>query len=106
MTPLHRLHICLLVHNYRVPPTSPTTYIRVRAVVWECSEGQTDTQMAVKNIHFASATPHAKYNTLERERVYLPQNTKNIENHSKLTIKHLNLNKIKAKLFQTLWIYR
>jgi len=40
------------------------SYIRVRAVVWECGEGQTDrltdTQMAVTNIHFASATPHAK----------------------------------------------
>jgi len=23
-------------------PTIPPTYIRVRAVVWECSEGQTD----------------------------------------------------------------
>jgi len=36
----------------------------VRAVVWECGEGQTDTQedtqTAVTNIHFASAAPHAK----------------------------------------------
>ena len=30
--------------------------IRVRAVVWESHEGQTDTQTA---IHFASATPYA-----------------------------------------------
>jgi len=37
-------------------PTIPPTYIRVRAVVWECGEGQTDTQTAVTNIHFASAT--------------------------------------------------
>jgi len=35
--------------------------MRVRAVVWECGEGQT--QMAVTNIHFASATPHAKCNS-------------------------------------------
>jgi len=39
-------------------------YIRVRAVVWECGEGetdrQTDTQMVVTNIQFATATPHAK----------------------------------------------
>jgi len=25
-------------------PTIPPSYIRVRAVVWECREGQTDTQ--------------------------------------------------------------
>jgi len=38
------------------------SYIRVRAVVWECGEGQTDihTQTAVANVHFSSATPHAK----------------------------------------------
>ena len=46
--------------------TIPPTYIRVRAVVWECGEGQTDrhtdTQTAVTIIHFASATPHAKCN--------------------------------------------
>jgi len=42
---------------------------RVRAVVWKCGKGQTDTQrqtdtqMAVTiNIHFASATPHTKCN--------------------------------------------
>jgi len=28
-----------------------TSYIRVRAVVRECGEGQTDTQMPVTNIH-------------------------------------------------------
>ena len=37
------------------PPTIPPSYIRVHAVVWECSEGQTDTQTGVANIHFASA---------------------------------------------------
>jgi len=63
--------------NIANPPTSPTSaqlegtpaippsYIRVRAVAWECGDGQTDrqtdTQTAVANIHFASATPHAKY---------------------------------------------
>ena len=26
--------------------------------MWECGEGQTDTQTAVVNIHFASAMPH------------------------------------------------
>ena len=50
-------------------PIIPPTYIRIRAVVWECGEGQTDrqtrrqdTQTAVTNIHFSSATPHAKCN--------------------------------------------
>jgi len=28
--------------------------------VWECGKGQTDTQTAVANIHFASAMPPAK----------------------------------------------
>ena len=39
-------------------PTIPASYIRVRAVLWECGEGQThgqtDTQTRVANIHFAS----------------------------------------------------
>ena len=32
--------------------------------VGKCGEGQTDTQMAVANIHFASAMPHVKCNKL------------------------------------------
>ena len=47
-------------------PTIPPTYIWVRAVVWECREGQTDTQTAVTTIHFASATPHANCNEKSR----------------------------------------
>jgi len=48
-------------------PTIPPSYIWVRAVVWECGEGQTDTQTtdthpAMTNIHFTLATPHAKCN--------------------------------------------
>jgi len=62
--PVHRLQIRPIMHNQRAPTTIPPTYIRVRAVVWECGEGQTnrqtDTQTALTNIHFASATPHAK----------------------------------------------
>ena len=40
------------------------SYIQVRAVVWQCDEGQThtDTQTAVANIHFSPAMPHAKCN--------------------------------------------
>jgi len=41
-------------------PTIPPSYIRVRALVCECGERQTQT--CVTNIHFASATPHAKCN--------------------------------------------
>jgi len=41
-------------------PTILPSYFRVRAVVWECSEGQTgrhtDTQMAVTNIHLGYAS--------------------------------------------------
>jgi len=47
-------------------PNICPSYIRVRAVMWERGEGQTDTQThrqtRVTNIHFASATPHAKCN--------------------------------------------
>ena len=47
------------------PPPIPLTYIRVRAVVWECGEGQIDTQAAVKAIvHFASDPPHTRCNNL------------------------------------------
>jgi len=35
-------------------PIIPPNYIQVRAEVCECSEGQTDTQTAMANIHFAS----------------------------------------------------
>jgi len=50
----------------------PPSHIRVRAVVWECGEGQTDRRTestnrhktTVTNIHFASAEPHAKCNKL------------------------------------------
>ena len=48
-----------------IPCHSPS-FIRVRAVVSECGEGQTDTGTAVTDIHFASATPHAKYNNEEK----------------------------------------
>jgi len=41
--PVHRLQIYPIMHNYREPPTTiPPTYIRGRAVVWECGEGQAD----------------------------------------------------------------
>jgi len=40
---MHQLQIRPNVHNYRTPPTILPSYIRVRAVVWECAEGQTDT---------------------------------------------------------------
>jgi len=55
--PVHWLQIRPIVHNY--PYHSPR-YIRVRAVVWEWCEGQTDTPTRVTNIHFASSTTHAK----------------------------------------------
>ena len=37
---------------------------RIRAEVWACGEGQTDTQTRVTIIHFASSTTHAKYNNV------------------------------------------
>ena len=71
------LHIAKLNLNesfssWRAHSSPPPTYFRVRAVVLECGEEQTDrqrhrqtytdTHTAVTNIHFASATPHAKCN--------------------------------------------
>jgi len=68
------LRVCCHSNETRAPIANPPnsaqlpfpSYIRVRAVVWECGEGQsdrhTDTQTAVANIYFASATPHVKYN--------------------------------------------
>ena len=55
--PVHRLQIRPIVHNYRASPTIPPLYIRFHAVVWQCGEGQTDTQTAVTNIQFVSAAP-------------------------------------------------
>jgi len=66
--PVHRLQICPTLHNYRAPTTIPPSYIRVCAVMWECGEGQTDTQTdtqiqaRITNIHFASSTTHTKCN--------------------------------------------
>jgi len=42
---VHRLQICPIVHNWTAPSTTPPSYIWVRAVVWECGEGQTDRQL-------------------------------------------------------------
>jgi len=56
-------------------PCHSSSYNQVRVVVWECGEGQTDrhidTQTAVANIRFASATPHAKCN--DSDPVYMIQ---------------------------------
>jgi len=65
-------------------PTIPPTCIRVRAVMWECGDGQTgrhtDTQTRVSSIHFASSTTHTKCNDVDDddddERIYIAQNKK------------------------------
>jgi len=71
----NQAYICVCCHSNetRAPIANPsnstqlfTSYIRVRAVVWECGKGHTDrhthtdTQKAVANTHFASTMPHAK----------------------------------------------
>ena len=56
------LQIHPIVLNQGAPHTIPPSYICVTAVVWECGEGQTDTQTAMASIHFASAVPHMKCN--------------------------------------------
>jgi len=42
--PVHRLQIRPIVHNWGAASTTPTSYIRVRAVVWAYGRGQTDRQ--------------------------------------------------------------
>ena len=67
---MHRLQIRPVVHNLGASPTTSPSYIRVRAIVWTCSRGQThtephrqtDTQTRVTTIHFASSSTHAKCN--------------------------------------------
>jgi len=58
--------MCPIVHNYGASPTTTPSYIRVRAVVWACGRGQTDThtdtQTRVTTVHFASSATHAKCN--------------------------------------------
>ena len=39
---VHRLQIRPIMHKQTAPPTIPPSYIRVRAVMWECGEEQTD----------------------------------------------------------------
>ena len=60
MQPVHRLQICPIVHNQGAAPTTPPSYIRVRAIVWAYGRGQTDTQTCVTTIHFVSSTTRAK----------------------------------------------
>ena len=55
----HALQIRTMVHQ-TAPPTIPQVTSGSVQVVWECGNEQTDRQTAVTNIHFASATPHAK----------------------------------------------
>jgi len=68
-------YVCVVIATIANPPNSAQlqgtltispSYIRVRAVLWQCGERQTDrhtyTQTAVANIHFASAMPHTKCN--------------------------------------------
>jgi len=42
MKPVQQLQIRPKVHNKKAYSTILLSYIRVRAVVWECGEGQTD----------------------------------------------------------------
>jgi len=58
---VHRLKIRPIVHNQEAPPTIPPSYIRVRAVMWTCGEGQTQTDTDASDQYtFLSSTTHAK----------------------------------------------
>ena len=61
--PAHRLQIRPIVHSYSESPTIPPCYIRVRVVIWECGEGQTNRHTDARDhytVHFASSNTHAK----------------------------------------------
>ena len=76
--PVHRLQIRPIVHNQGASPTTPPSYIRVRAIVWACGNGQTDTQTRVTTIHFSWSTTHAKCNNTRTKQSKL--NHKNTQN--------------------------
>jgi len=63
---MYRLQIYQIVNNKRAPLTIPPSYIRVCAVVWACSKGQTDIQTHIQTrvtiIHFMSSMTHEKRN--------------------------------------------
>jgi len=63
-----------IVYNYTAPYHYPKSHPGL-SVVRECGEGQTDTETCVTNIHFASATPYAKYNPAERLAALADQKT-------------------------------
>jgi len=69
--PVHRLQIHPTVHNSGAFPTTPPSYILVRAIVWACGCGQThrqtDTQTRVTTIHFAKC---AAYINISQENTY------------------------------------
>jgi len=64
--PVHRLQIRPIVHNYGASPTTPPSYIRVRAIAQACGRRQTHTHRHtdahVTKIHFSWSTTHVKCN--------------------------------------------
>jgi len=44
MQPVHRLQIRPILHNYGASPTTPPSYIRVRAIVQACGRRQSHTE--------------------------------------------------------------
>jgi len=42
-----RVQIRPVVHNYGASPTTPPSYIRVRAIMWACGRRQTDTHAQI-----------------------------------------------------------
>ena len=80
---VHRLQIRPIVHNLDSSPTTPPSYIRVRAIVWACGRGQTDRQTKTKTrvttIHFSWSTTHTKCKYTENDNGCRLSATRNID---------------------------
>jgi len=63
---VHRLQIRPIVHNQGAPATVPSSYIRFRAVLWACGEGQTHTDTRGRYTFRVVYTTHAKCNNEQR----------------------------------------
>jgi len=56
--PVHQLQIRPIVHNQGASPTTPPSYIHIRAIVWACGRGQTHRQTHTQTHRHTDARDH------------------------------------------------